>query len=784
MANEGNVGWVQPAGNTGPQIYITSKGGGIDFVGRVSSVTKPADATLQDQGFYTTIDGVTSNRYRIYSTLPPTPPPTPSPTPAPPPYTPPSNAPQRLKVIRCNGTGGYKHLSVSPFGNYSNGMSIRFGSPYPSGYCYTIVDQDTTGSLVDGTNISVISAYLTCTSCNSALPALSGTTSATCLDNGGQNGRITVTPAGGTGVYYFTLNGAGSYGIAGASATNADGLADNTYTITLYDDGGNSAALTSRTLNCYIQPDGTVNTSCTSTNNAGGKITVTSPTGGTGVYHFKVNDGATQYATGPAGGVTGLADGTYNIKIYDSIGNVRDKGNFTIACYEAPTGTASYTCIDYTATNARIDVTGVTGGTGTGYYFTLNGSGTYTVGAGNGPSSLANGTYAVVLHDSYGSRSLGNVVVDCADCTISGGTASQVPPPTPAPTPAAPTPTPAAPTPTPAAPTPTPAATYNSFLIAYSSTSGAEACSRYPMTFTNTYYTDPAFSVLSNGVTIYQDTALTSPAGNGYYSDGTNYWNTGAGAGMLANQTSCSPTPTPAAPTPTPAAPPPVSTLDWDCVSNTCTNVGTGLGIYADYAECISYGCEGTPPAAPTPTPVAPTPTPAAPTPTPAAPTPTPAAPPPTPSYFYFNAEYCGTAISAGVVRFTVDQVVNSVFETATQYVCVRLTEITFGPSFDIDLSDGSSYVGNSCSSCPAPPPAAPPPTSATYEYYDYEPCEGGGAYSGAVYSLEVIAGSGSPGCWNYNGTIYSVTGIGGYAAPANYALFPGGSGASCGLCE
>ena len=688
MANEGNVGWVQPAGNTGPQIYITSNGGGIDFVGRVSSVTKPADATLQDQGFYTTIDGVTSNRYRIYSTLPPTPPPTPSPTPAPPPYTPPSNPPQRLKVIRCNGTGGYKHLSVSPFGNYSNGMSIRFGSPYPSGYCYTIIDQDTTGSLVDGTNISVISAYLTCTSCNSALPALSGTTSATCLDNGGQNGRITVTPSGGTGVYYFTLNGAGSYGIAGASATNADGLADNTYTITLYDDGGNSAALTSRTLNCYIQPDGTVNTSCTATNNAGGKITVTSPTGGTGVYYFKVNDGVTQYTTGAGGGVSGLADGTYNIKIYDSIGNVRDKGNFTIACYEAPTGTASYTCIDYTATNARIDVTGVTGGTGTGYYFTLNGSGTYTVGAGNGPSSLANGTYAVVLHDSYGSRSLGNVVVDCADCTISGGTASQVPPPTPAPTPAAPTPTPAAPTPTPAAPTPTPEA-----------------------------------------------------------------------------------------PTPTPAAPPPVSTLDWDCVLNTCTNVGTGLGIYADYAECISYGCEGTPPAAPTPTP-------AAPTPTPAAPTPTPAAPPPTPSYFYFNAEYCGTAISAGVVRFTVDQVVNSVFETATQYVCVRLTEITFGPSFDIDLSDGSSYVGNSCSSCPAPPPAAPPPTSATYEYYDYEPCEGGGAYSGAVYSLEVIAGSGSPGCWNYNGTIYSVTGIGGYTAPANYALFPGGSVASCGLCE
>jgi hypothetical protein len=48
-----------------------------------------------------------------------------------------------------------------------------------------------------------------------------------------------------------------------------------------------------------------------------------------------------------------------------------------------------------------------------------------------------------------------------------------------------------------------------------------------------------------------------------------------------------------------------------------CTNVGTGLGIYADYTECIAYGCEGTPPE-PTPPPT-PTPTPP-PTPTPTPP--------------------------------------------------------------------------------------------------------------------------------------------------------------------
>ena len=85
--------------------------------------------------------------------------------------------------------------------------------------------------------------------------------------------------------------------------------------------------------------------------------------------------------------------------------------------------------------------------------------------------------------------------------------------------------------------------------------------------------------------------------------------------------TPAAPTPTPAAPTPTPAAPPPVSSLDWDCIDGVCTNVGAGLGIYADEMECTPY-CFG----------IGPTPTPAAPTPTPAAPTPA-----PTPSFTTYN---------------------------------------------------------------------------------------------------------------------------------------------------
>ena len=76
------------------------------------------------------------------------------------------------------------------------------------------------------------------------------------------------------------------------------------------------------------------------------------------------------------------------------------------------------------------------------------------------------------------------------------------------------------------------------------------------------------------------------------------------------------PTTTTAAPTTTTTTTAGPGSLDWDCILGTCTNVGTGLGVYIDYAECIAYGCEGTP----TTTTAAPTTTTAAPTTTTAAP--------------------------------------------------------------------------------------------------------------------------------------------------------------------
>jgi hypothetical protein len=302
-----------------------------------------------------------------------------------------------------------------------------------------------------------------------------------------------------------------------------------------------------------------------------------------------------------------------------------------------------------------------------------------------------------------------------------------------------------------------------SFNLAYDPSSGTTACSNYPDTNTAiryAYYT----ATLGNGIQLFTSNALTTPVPNGYYSNGTNYWLASGGASILNSQRSCIDPCGFNGGTAVWLAPPTTSTTTAAPTTTTTTTTA------APTTTTTSGG------GAPTTTTAAPTTTTAAPTTTTAAPTTTTAAP----SYFYYNAEYCGTALSAGVVRFSVDQVAFSVFETGTAYVCVRLIDIVFGPTYDIDLGDGSSYVGSSCTYCPGPPTTSPP---VTYEYYDYEPCTGPGAYSGASRTLEVPVGS-SPACVFFSGDTWSQAGLGAYAGPPNYPLFFGATYSEpCGTC-
>jgi len=160
--------------------------------------------------------------------------------------------------------------------------------------------------------------------------------------------------------------------------------------------------------------------------------------------------------------------------------------------------------------------------------------------------------------------------------------------------------------------------------------------------------------------------------------------------------------------------------------------------------------------APPPPPPTTEAPPPPPPTTAPPPPPPTTAPPPPPPTYFYYTANYCSGG-SAGVIRFDVDQALNAVFEVSS-YVCVALTGTTSGPSYNIDLGSGDSFVGNSCASCPTPPPPPPP---VTYDYYDYERCVSPNAYAGPIYTIQVVSGAGYPPTIIVGGachSIYSVT--------------------------
>ena len=126
---------------------------------------------------------------------------------------------------------------------------------------------------------------------------------------------------------------------------------------------------------------------------------------------------------------------------------------------------------------------------------------------------------------------------------------------------------------------------------------------------------------------------------------------------------------------------------------------------------------------------------------------------------------------SAGIIRFTVDQALNSVFDLGS-YVCVRLTGTTSGPSYDIDLGSGTGYIGTSCGACPAAPTPAP---VAVYDYYDYQNCA---TFDIPFYSIPVLQGNAYPNNIVIDSNCYTPINGTPYASP-NYST-PGYTVTSC----
>jgi hypothetical protein len=161
-------------------------------------------------------------------------------------------------------------------------------------------------------------------------------------------------------------------------------------------------------ISCFQAISGQIITSCTGSL---GNVDVINVSGGSGSgYYFTLNGAATQYV--PGTGASALANGTYSVRIYDAAGNNYLLGNAVVNCATPLTGTVTQSCLSPTGTNGNIDVIDVSGGSGSGYYFTLNGAGSHTPEVGI--SGLADGSYSVVLYDGAGtSVSLGTVTISC-----------------------------------------------------------------------------------------------------------------------------------------------------------------------------------------------------------------------------------------------------------------------------------------------------------------------------------------------------------------------------------
>lgn len=231
-------------------------------------------------------------------------------------------------------------------------------------------------------------------------PTISASVSKGCNGYEG-NGYITVSSAsGGTGSgYYWTLNNGGSRSM-GSSAT---GLGNATYSVKVYDSRGSDYREYSTDVYCAPEPGApyaTVVSGCV-TYEGTGYIDIYNVGGGTGSGYYWTLNGSGYYTQSRIGS---LGNGSYTIRVYDSRGTLNTAYTVSISC--APTPPAPTLNYDYGCLNAPntgyININNFSGGTGTGYYATIDNSGYFT--AGTTVSNLGNGTHIIRVYDSRASE--------------------------------------------------------------------------------------------------------------------------------------------------------------------------------------------------------------------------------------------------------------------------------------------------------------------------------------------------------------------------------------------
>ncbi|MGS0527522.1 hypothetical protein ACU8V7_22415 [Zobellia nedashkovskayae] len=210
---------------------------------------------------------------------------------------------------------------------------------------------------------------------------------------------IDVTPSGGSGTYSYTVSDGGDSGGNFTGTSSYTVTSPGTYTFFITDDQGCTAEKSEYVAE-LTPPDVTAADIVGTCTNGGGKVefTVTDPKGFNLEYRVNVGDSFTSSSTIP------VVDGTYTgVEVQYSQGAftcVLALPDVTVTSAGGLSGSASLTQ-DYTCANAGgiIDFAVATGGSGTGYEYSINNT---TYQPGTSFTGLAPGNYIPYIKDDAG----------------------------------------------------------------------------------------------------------------------------------------------------------------------------------------------------------------------------------------------------------------------------------------------------------------------------------------------------------------------------------------------
>jgi|GEM_PF-567038 len=288
--------------------------------------------------------------------------------------------------LKVNVSGG-----KSPFAYSLDGAASQTGNTFTNVGVgtHTIVVTDSNNCTATISNIT-IAAQLQLTA--------NLTQDLTCL----VNASMTTAVSGGYGApytYTVTRNGVA---LAAPTFPYTTSTAGN-YVFTVTD--SKSCPATSNTITVSAKTTPTLTTAktditCNNANN--GTITVTASNGFTTVYTYAIKlSSASTYTTQATNQFTGLAAGTYNIKVIDSKGCESAVSNVSIVNPAVVTGTISTTDLQCSTTGTVPAVVTVAGAGGTApYKYSFNGTSSFTT--TNTYSTSAAGAVTAYIQDANG----------------------------------------------------------------------------------------------------------------------------------------------------------------------------------------------------------------------------------------------------------------------------------------------------------------------------------------------------------------------------------------------